>query len=90
MEVWRIYTYDVWGNANDGYEVNDVFRTSDIVEVASNADTATILAALDAANLIDAGYSELFTIDESNEDTIYFERSNDGKPVAEIRREDHK
>ena len=21
--TWEIWTYDVWGNANDGYEVND-------------------------------------------------------------------
>jgi hypothetical protein len=23
--MWRLYTYDVWGNAQDGYEVNDVY-----------------------------------------------------------------
>ena len=24
--VWRPATYDVWGNAREGYDVNDVFR----------------------------------------------------------------
>ena len=24
--VWELRTYDVWGNAKDGYDVNDCFR----------------------------------------------------------------
>lgn len=23
--TWKLRTYDVWGNAKDGYEVNDVY-----------------------------------------------------------------
>jgi hypothetical protein len=33
--TYRVYTYDVWGNEEDGYEVNDVFRTSETVELDS-------------------------------------------------------
>jgi hypothetical protein len=28
--VWEVITYDVWGNENDGYEVNQAFRSSKV------------------------------------------------------------
>lgn len=28
--TWKLYTYDVWGNARDGYEVNDRYSQSEI------------------------------------------------------------
>ena len=30
MITAKIYTYDVWGNAEDGYEVNDVYFNSTV------------------------------------------------------------
>lgn len=33
MQTWRFYSYDVWGNAKDGYDVNNVFRTAETVEL---------------------------------------------------------
>jgi hypothetical protein len=28
--IWEMRTYDVWGNAKDGYEVNDVYPHGDV------------------------------------------------------------
>lgn len=43
MNTWRWYEYDTWGNKKDGYEVNQVFRTSiyvDFPEAVLNSDEA--------------------------------------------------
>src|ERR1700685_2192710 len=37
--VWEIASYDVWGNARDGYEVNNVFRQSEPVEIRCKVET---------------------------------------------------
>lgn len=28
--TWDVFTYDVWGNARDGYEVNNTFRAGTV------------------------------------------------------------
>ena len=35
MAVYEIYTLDVWGNATDGYEVNNQFRTGGLMMVST-------------------------------------------------------
>ena len=30
MTTWQVSSYDVWGNAEDGYEVNNVFRGGEV------------------------------------------------------------
>jgi hypothetical protein len=49
---FQIYDYDVWGNANDGYEVNDIFRTSFIVELNKEDNDETIIKKLKEAGYI--------------------------------------
>jgi hypothetical protein len=47
---YRVVSLDVWGNAEDGYEVNDT-RTAGYVELANDADDRDVLDVL-----IDHGY----------------------------------
>lgn len=28
--TWKVFTYDVWGNAKDGYEVNQTFASHEV------------------------------------------------------------
>jgi hypothetical protein len=42
---WQVSTYDVWGNARDGYEVNDVYRHGTIeIEIPIELNNADIPA----------------------------------------------
>lgn len=36
---YRLYTYDVWGNARDGWEVNDRYSTGTVVEIRCKRQT---------------------------------------------------
>lgn len=88
-KTWRYYSYDVWGNAEDGYDVNQVFKTSDTVELPDGLNDAELFA-----HLVQCGFlsgkdikAELFETDHnvSCEDVIYF--SYDGRPEGEFRLE---
>ena len=78
---YRIYDYDVWGNAEDGYEVNRVFRTNNVVEIKDTTSNDAIIRAA----LGDYAASD-FDID-GDDHVIYITRADDGCPVCELRRE---
>lgn len=81
--VYRLYAYDVWGNSEDGFNVNDTFRTTETVELSLSDDENQILKALVAGDVIEA--REDFEIDASNEETIFLTSTVDGMPVGELR-----
>ena len=92
METWRLYTYDVWGNSDDGYEVNEIFRTADTVSLPTDDPSGTALgpnelhAFMQGVGLLPSPVS-FYAFDLSQDDTIYIERSSNGKPLGELRRE---
>jgi hypothetical protein len=89
---WELRTYDVWGNARDGYDVNDSFvvnrnypMTLDVV--VNNKGTAQefksaypsdkqIRQALDLTGI-------KLSLDGDNT-TIYINRERDGYPLGEL------
>jgi hypothetical protein len=81
---WQIFGYDVVGNAEDGWDVNDVLPGPVItMSYKAEYDKKTFDSAMARAGvnlrwaLIDNGASD--------EDTIYFNTAS-GKPLAEMRR----
>ncbi len=90
-KTWRYYSYDVCGNADDGYEVNNVFRTSEYVEIPEGVNTdAELFAHLKKIGFINKPYLRVNKFEtDHNVDcshTIYF--SYDGRPEGEFRLED--
>ncbi len=77
--MWRYYSYDVWGNAEDGYDVNDVFRTDTTVDLPRDASFRDLARAFDVTE----GIVDVAALD--TEDTYYLERERDGKPMGEFR-----
>ena len=77
MVKYEIYDYDVWGNEEDGYEVNDVVPTG--IFIYTDASKASICKklGLDAPYKMDVDY---------NEDSIYIDY--DGNPYCELRKKD--
>lgn len=90
---WEIWTYDVWGNAKDGYDVNDrscIFRDYpiDIVPTLYNAGTPHEFI---SAHPTDKQIREAFGLSpirldlDGDDINIYVSRERDGYPIGEMR-----
>ncbi len=89
--TWSVYTYDVWGNARDGFEVNDRFHDGEVtlrlrVETA-NPDTPIAFkhAAPSDKQLREALSLRRIAIDTDGDDTvIYVNAAKNGYPCGEL------
>jgi hypothetical protein len=73
---YRLYTYDVWGNARDGFEVNDVYATSTHIELMEESTDYQINRLLGGRGIKwegEYGY------------TLYGKNKRNGRPIAELR-----
>ena len=83
---WAWYSYDVWGNKKDGYEVNNVFRSSDYAYIPDSIVTdKDLIVYLKKEGFIRLGIRVASINIDSDEDVIYF--SYKDKPEGELRRE---
>lgn len=89
--TWQLSSYDVWGNAKDGYEVNDVYRHGEErlrlnVTVNNPGTEHEFLSAYPTKSQIRRiGGLGRFRIDLDGDDThIYINRSRDGYPCGEM------
>ena len=81
--TYRLYTYDLWGNSEDGYEVNDVASTGLTYDIPDEAKDDEILA------IVFEGDKGSFEINGNycGGDTIYIDSVEDGAPMYELRKE---
>lgn len=89
--TWDVFTYDVWGNAVDGYDVNDRFRYASDLPILLTIETFNpgTDRAFDAASPSDWKLRQIFgvscAIDTDGDDlTIYVNRTRDGYPIGEL------
>jgi|SRR5215469_124705 len=91
--VWEMRSYDVWGNSNDGYEVNNAFDAGSVtlrltVEVNNAGTEHEFLSAYPSVRQIKAalGITGLRgRIDLDGDDlTIYVNRASDSYPLGEM------
>jgi len=91
MSKWTGLTYDVWGNAEDGYEVNNTFKARTVEGPAEPTDLQAIEIGQDAGVLTrekSAAYL-LKHLDLDGDDMrVEFEDKKDSFPVGSIVRED--
>ena len=85
MQKYELYTYDVWGNDDDGYEVNNVFSTGDFLELSGNESDSEIME-----KLIDAGFANenakgKISFEGESEYTLYASWECNMKPAFELR-----
>lgn len=81
----RVWTYDVWGNEKDGYEVNDryevgTYKDMDSIFQAKDGDIISWLK--DEGHLVKGTHLKSFEIDGDGEQylTIDFK----GRPILEV------
>ncbi len=90
--VWEVWTYDVWGNARDGYDVNDrccicrKYEMRLLVEV-NNADTVSEFKSAypTEKQIREALGLRRIQLDlDGGDTTIYVNASKDGYPCGEL------
>ena len=82
---FHMNTYDVWGNEEDGFVVNDAFNKGTL-EIPEGATDEQLLAACVEANLIPADAVSQLEYDNSISDEahIYFKWANNSEPAFEL------
>ena len=89
--TWEIWTYDVWGNAEEGYDVNDRFcqdREYPInlkIEDNNSGKISQFFSAYPSNYQIQKCFGVGCNLDLEGDDvTIYVNRAKDGYPVGEM------
>jgi hypothetical protein len=77
---FRVYALDVWGNSEDGYEVNDCIATDNIIELSDDWTPK------DIAEQIMEDRTIRLSIEGDEDFTLYVDREEDGRPLVELRR----
>jgi hypothetical protein len=80
---------DVWGNAEDGYEINDL-STVGFVEIPAAADEKEIVKILKAGHYLNQkAQPQHLTIESNDEFLIEINRAKDGMPILQLYLEGH-
>ena len=87
MQHYRLYTYDLWGNDEDGYEVNDVYRSTKIELDPVNMTDSEILDVMIKEEIFESIQNVEIAI-SSDDEVWYFVTKDQGKPLCELRLED--
>lgn len=92
VTTWEVWTYDVWGNARDGYEVNDRFCQSreHAIRIPIETFNAGTPDEFQGAYPSDGQIRAAFGIGRIKIETdgddlaIYVTRARDGYPIGEL------
>lgn len=79
--LFNVAELDVWGNAKDGYDVNNVYRTDRYIEV-NDTEVETLTEALKKWYSLPA-----FTVDGDKEYTLFLESEDRAEPLLYLYRE---
>ena len=92
---YRLYTYDVWGNEEEGYEVNNVFSTGNVenflcMEIVHNPDTEHEFYSYPVSDqqIADAFGCDVSRIETDGDDECIYITGEDNYPLGEYRLED--
>lgn len=84
MATWNVYSLDVWGNEEDGFEVNDRSRVGTIETSAEPPDAEVWCALLEAG--IARGVISDGSFEWQDEDLLAIDEKATGRPVFQLER----
>lgn len=85
---YQLIEYDVWGNEEDGFVVNQAFYTKQYVDIPKGASDAEIVRILKDEGIIKKGIRTASVKIEGEEGyTLYFTHGPTGQPGFELRAE---
>lgn len=68
MDTWTLINYfDVWGNAEDGYEVNNQCVEAEDIVIADDATDADIINYLQLAGYLNTNETSLFEVEDNGD-----------------------
>lgn len=83
---FKVWSYDVWGNEEEGYIVNDRSETDITLCISEDASDRDIIKALKTTGFLKKGlHYDKFIIDGENDYTLYIDYG-DHYPVCELER----
>lgn len=95
--TWELWTYDVWGNEADGYDVNDrncfnrEYKLSLAVEVNNPGTPKEFVSASPTDKQIRKAFGIRCRFETDGDDRIvYVTRERDGYPIGEMLCTSHK
>lgn len=80
--LFNIAELDVWGNAKDGYDVNNIYRTDGYIDI-EDTEVETLAEVLKKWYILPA-----FTVDGGEKYTLFLESEDTAKPLLYLYRED--
>lgn len=96
--VWELRTYDVWGNPEDGFEVNQTYGRG-TVELEATLEThnkgtehefkSAALSLEDICEALDWNLEDVRIADYGDDIFYYLEQESDGMPLGELYCESH-
>lgn len=87
MALYQLINLDVWGNARDGFEVNDRYATSTYVSIPEDSSDAEIVKILKDEGIIKKGIrTASVEIDGDFEYSLYINEKKTGRPGFELMR----
>lgn len=72
---YEVISYDIWGNARDGFEVNQAFRTGRFIDIDANTTDRAINRRLGVQGI---------QWDGEHEYTLYGTLKRNGMPALEL------
>ena len=86
VSVYNVHPLDVWGNAREGYDVNDVLPSQGNVYIFDDATDEEIVRALKEEGFIDKGIrTKSVSIDGEVGYDLYIGDARNQKPAYELR-----
>jgi len=85
--TYEIFIYELWGNLEEGFEVNDIFNTGDtIILNPEDSDKEVISSIREIYPWLLPSDTEMgITIEGENEYTLYFYEEDSHTPLFELR-----
>ena len=88
----KLYTlvnyFDVWGNEEAGWEVNNLCKEREHLRISNTATQADILALLKGVGFIQESVTlEEITFSVWDRDMIELEQASDGRPICRLEAE---
>ena len=81
--TYKVCTLDVWGNSEDGFDVNDQFAAGSI-ELSAEMSDSEILQKLADEGFLTANAVDCGEIDSSDDLFMTVQDKEDGRPVLDL------
>lgn len=81
---FEVITLDVWGNEEEGFEVNDAHSTGEFIEIGDNDMSADVVEKLLRADWLSEKGASIATVEWHDDGFIEIARSDNGKPLFHL------